>query len=111
MSFNVMDLIRIERRKIGLTQKQFGKALGVGINAVQQWETGERHPSLKNLQALVNLTGNAAFCSTDWTESRKESVQSEVDHILENKGDKIAPLLGLIAVQLAALVDAFEGVE
>lgn len=44
-------------------------------------------------------------------QSREASVQSEVDYILANSGDKVSALLGLLVVQVAAMVDALEGVQ
>lgn len=58
---------RIEqaRRRMGLTQDQVGRELGVTGAAVQQWESGETQPRGHRLDALTQLLGvDAAWLLT-----------------------------------------------
>ena len=50
------DEIRALRKSLGLTQRQFGAALGVGIQAVFLWERGERNPSKTALLLMETLS-------------------------------------------------------
>lgn len=33
------------RKKTGLSQSQFAKAIGISVNTLKSWEQGQRHPS------------------------------------------------------------------
>jgi transcriptional regulator with XRE-family HTH domain len=46
------DLIRSSRKRLGLTQVQLAKELGLSKGAVAQWETGETEPSVDNMAKL-----------------------------------------------------------
>lgn len=45
--------IKALRRESGLTQKQFGKVIGVSGEAVSQWEGNSREPSAMNLKSIA----------------------------------------------------------
>lgn len=49
------ELLRTLRERLGLSQTDLGKALGVSLNTVHVWEKGEREPSASHLQALAAL--------------------------------------------------------
>lgn len=53
--------IRKYRKKSGLTQARTAEKFGVRANAVSQWETGVRSPSVRHLRQMAALFG----CSTD----------------------------------------------
>ena len=44
------------RRKAGLSQSQFAKALGISVNTLKSWEQGQRKPS-GSAQVLLKLLG------------------------------------------------------
>ncbi|TSE02655.1 helix-turn-helix domain-containing protein [Aquimarina algiphila] len=53
---NSSDIKQV-RKKLKLSQKEFGKALGVSLSAVQSWESGARNMSdtaIKLLNGLLN---------------------------------------------------------
>lgn len=56
-----MSRIRDYREKFNLTQSYIAEKLGVGANAVSQWETGSRSPSVRNLRMLADVFN----CSVD----------------------------------------------
>ena len=53
--------IKKHRELFGLTQAQVAKKVGVGANAVSQWETGARSPCVRHIQLLAALFG----CTVD----------------------------------------------
>lgn len=63
--------IKSERVRLGMTQEQVAKSVGVHINAVRIWESEESKPNSFNLIALSKLFG----CSPDYllglTDERK----------------------------------------
>jgi len=42
------------RQKVGLTQAQFARALGVSVRTLQEWEQGRRNPT-PTAQRLLNI--------------------------------------------------------
>ena len=46
------------RKKLGLTQKDIARAIGVSVNTVSAWETGLYWPSGRHLLALLDLFDN-----------------------------------------------------
>lgn len=46
-----------KRKKIGLTQEELGRKLGVTNKAVSKWEVGETLPEVTMLEPLANLLG------------------------------------------------------
>lgn len=50
-----MSKIRDYREKNSYTQAYIAEKLGVGANAVSQWETGSRSPSVRNLRMLADI--------------------------------------------------------
>jgi transcriptional regulator with XRE-family HTH domain len=47
------DIVRIARRRAGLSQEQLGLRSGMHRNVISRWERGESDPSLASLRALV----------------------------------------------------------
>jgi transcriptional regulator with XRE-family HTH domain len=47
------DIVRIARRRAGITQQQLGDRSGHPRETIARWETGAREPSLATLTALV----------------------------------------------------------
>jgi len=55
------ERIRLIREKLGLSQEEFGKRIGVTKAAVSQWESGEiKNYRNANLFAIQNLSGYSA---------------------------------------------------
>ena len=53
MDYKVM--IKKLRNKMFLTQSEFAKELGVSIDSVARWETGENEPTMKVKRRLNDL--------------------------------------------------------
>ena len=54
--------IRQARHAIGVTQAEIAARIQRPRESVALWETGEREPSWRNIQALANALG----CSAAW---------------------------------------------
>lgn len=94
-----MNTIEIKeaRKKLKLTQTEFGKLLGVSISAVQMWESGKRNISNTALKLLVDILKSKDNAATKHEEVylEKEGVRfSEIEvvdwlvknyqHLLQN---------------------------
>lgn len=49
--------LRAIREKKGLSQKEFGEAVGRSQNLVSQWESGAREPAWSTLQQIAAVLG------------------------------------------------------
>ena len=58
------ERLRQERKRLKLTQAQFGKIGGVGKNAQRQYEKGERRPGTAYLEALAIIGVDTAYVLT-----------------------------------------------
>lgn len=54
---NMHNIIRAQRRALGLTQEQMAERLGVSAPAVSKWEQGASYPDIALLPALARLLG------------------------------------------------------
>lgn len=70
------ERVRDRREKLGLTQAELGKLVGVGPNQIGGMESGRTTPSFKVFVALGDVLG----VSLDWLASRdaKYSIESQV---------------------------------
>ena len=53
--------IKKRRLELGLTQKQAANALGVNGWTILNWETGQHHPSIRSVPAILSFLGYDAF--------------------------------------------------
>jgi transcriptional regulator with XRE-family HTH domain len=51
------SLIRIARRRAGLTQTQLAERLGKSQSEIGRWERGETKPSFETLQRVIRACG------------------------------------------------------
>ena len=54
---NMIDLIEL-RKKIGLTQMDFAKLLGVSVASLRRWEKGENNPSPLAIERIMYVQDN-----------------------------------------------------
>lgn len=59
--------LKQERLRLGLTCEEIAACLGVEVEEVVAWESGEREPMASQLRGLSRLFG----CSLDWLVSGK----------------------------------------
>jgi transcriptional regulator with XRE-family HTH domain len=50
-------LIRLARNKAGITQRELASNAGVSQQAVSEYETGRKEPTLPSLRRLINAAG------------------------------------------------------
>ena len=53
---NAAGIIRL-RNKLGITQAELGRLLGVAMHTISVWEQGRRQPRIRHKQALSALRG------------------------------------------------------
>lgn len=61
---NKAEYIKNKRRRLGITQKEFADALGLGKNGdrtLRRWENEETEPSKLELDGIINFPENAPF--------------------------------------------------
>lgn len=51
-------LVKSTRKRLGLTQEQFARLLGVSCPAVQRWEYGKSKPSLLQADIINQINGH-----------------------------------------------------
>ena len=56
--------LRKLREAAGLTQRELGNRIGVSGQAVAQWETGVKRPSVENLTKLADVLGHSSIETT-----------------------------------------------
>jgi len=64
-SLSTAVLVKETRKRLGLTQLQFAKTLGVSFQSVNRWERGKTKPLpiiLKQIEVMVKEMGD---CGTD----------------------------------------------
>jgi transcriptional regulator with XRE-family HTH domain len=49
--------LRLLRRKLGMSQKQFAEDIGVNVMTVSNWENGKQFPRHQHLTRLVEMYG------------------------------------------------------
>ena len=54
---DIHDRVRDERKRRGLTQKQFAERVGMSTRAYQDFETGHRDPQSPNLRRILAEAG------------------------------------------------------
>lgn len=64
---NISEQIKSKRKRLGLTQKDFADALGLGRNGdrtLRRWENGESKPSNLELNSILKFAEHIPFQST-----------------------------------------------
>ena len=59
-TWTLQDRIRKAREHAKFNQTALAEAIGVSKNSVNRWETGERNPSQKSIEAISQATGVSA---------------------------------------------------
>lgn len=60
----IADLIRETRQRLGLTQEQFARQLGVSYQSVNRWENGKTKPlpiAIKQISGMLSSMGEQGF--------------------------------------------------
>ena len=59
VTINISALVKSLRGRLGLTQEQFAKEVGVTFSTVNQWENGRRRPQPFLLNRLLEMEAAA----------------------------------------------------
>ena len=62
----VGERLREERKRLGLSQTAFAKAVGVHLNTQSRYEKGDREPDTAYLEAAGNVGVDATYVLTGW---------------------------------------------
>lgn len=57
---NFAQRIRMVRKEIGMTQRQFGEFIGKADSTVRAWELGASFPTCKMLVTIAQRTGKTS---------------------------------------------------
>ena len=83
-----MNNIAILRKQFGLSQKEFGKKIGVAQNTVCNWEKGNREPdneSLRKMSELFNVSIDYILGHEDQKEKPSEDGELDEDMAVISK--------------------------
>ena len=64
---NISEAIKEKRQRLGLTQKDFADALGMGRNGertLRRWENGESTPSALEYKSIIEFAETVPFMNT-----------------------------------------------
>ena len=53
---NLGKKVKLAIKKLGLTQKEFEKKIGISNNLISRWCNGSRNPSISNLKKIAQAT-------------------------------------------------------
>lgn len=53
----IAEKIKKERERLGLTQEEFGKLIGISKQSISSWEKGRNLPDILNIAKIANLSG------------------------------------------------------
>lgn len=69
--------IKAARKKVGVTQEDLGKKLGVSPSFVAQYETGKRNPKLETLQRIANALDVSIYELIDGDDLKRAVIYGE----------------------------------
>ncbi|MFV0393045.1 MAG: helix-turn-helix transcriptional regulator [Coprobacillaceae bacterium] len=79
------ELIKQQRKKLGLTQEKLAKKLHVTNKAVSRWETGKRYPDIGTLTLLIkilNLNYEEVFDPNGYVVNQQKKQQKKIKLLL-----------------------------
>ncbi len=72
MKLNLGNQIRINRRRMDLTQEQLAKKFGTSPQAVSRWENGTTYPDIEMLPMIASFFGTSVDSLLGCTEEEKQ---------------------------------------
>ena len=95
--------IRELRKKLGLTQEEFARLLGVGYTTINRWENGKSEPRGQALEVLEKLK-----TIVEEAEKGKDITLEELKEILKDLGNGrlVSNLSGIVPGSILGLVAA-----
>lgn len=105
---NISEKLKAERKKAQLTQAQLAERLGVAMNTISRYESGERRPSIEVIQQIasaLNVPASVFFDDMPETEANEYIADLAVKAQTSPALQKIIKLLNtLSAKQLLQVV-------
>jgi transcriptional regulator with XRE-family HTH domain len=91
-SLSTAVLVKETRKRLGLTQVQFAKTLGVSFQSVNRWQRGKTKPLpivLKQIELMVKeMSDRAQDLLIGYFASKREKGDCEIRHELEQETDR-----------------------
>ena len=89
MILNIADRIRYMRDKMGMTQTDLAKRVGVSRNAVNAWEMSTSMPTLSNVVEMARIF----HVSTDYLLSIDDSVKVDISALDHEERELVLKLI------------------
>lgn len=105
MKLNIGNQIRMNRRRMDLTQEQLAEKLGTSPQTVSRWECGTTYPDLEMLPVIASFFGTSVDAMLGCTEEEKQKfcreLQMEFDNAARAKDSgKVIEILRRIRLNL-----------
>lgn len=83
MKLNFGNQIRLNRRRMNLTQEQLAEKFGISPQAISRWETGATYPDIEMLPMIASFFETSVDSLLGVTEEEKEKRCSELQKSFE----------------------------
>lgn len=87
------ERLRDERQRLGFTQAEFGRRVGVANTAQSRYEKGESSPDMSYWNAVANVGVNVAYVLTGWSPPAN-AISLEAARVAAGQAYKAAKALG-----------------
>lgn len=87
------ERLKAERQRLGFTQAEFGKRVGVANTAQSRYEKGESSPDMSYWNAVANMGVDIAYVLTGWSRPQ-DAVSLDAARIAAGQAYKAAQALG-----------------
>ena len=72
MKLNLGNQIRLNRRRLNLTQEQLAEKFGTSPQAISRWENGTTYPDIEMLPMIASFFGTSVDAMLECNEEEKE---------------------------------------
>ena len=83
MKLNLGNQIRINRRRMNLTQEQLAEKFGTSPQAISRWEIGATYPDIEMLPIIASFFETSVDALLGVTEEEKEKFCAELQQSFE----------------------------
>lgn len=84
MKLNLGNQIRMNRRRMNLTQEQLAERFGTSPQAISRWENGTTYPDIEMLPMIASFFGTSVDAMLGCTEEEKQKFCTELQESFEN---------------------------
>lgn len=82
MNLNLGNQLRINRRRMNLTQEQLAERFGTSPQAISRWENGTTYPDIELLPMIASFFGMSVDALLGCTDEQKEKICMELQESL-----------------------------